>query len=141
MSEELESLRNKNRELLDELKKAKAKNTTLEKLEEQLTAAKTEVLELKLHQPVRTLLDQVLIPPNKYAILDVMDDFKFQLDDDGKIQMLGSDEKAVEFTVESVTDFLGGVDKYAGFVRAMAHNKTVDTPNKGDPPKTHFGIR
>jgi hypothetical protein len=144
MSEdELEALRSKNRELLDELKKARAKSAELETLQEQLTAAKTEVLELKLHQPVRALLDQVLIPPNKFAIAEVMDDYKFQLDDDGKIQMLGSDDKAVEFAVESVTDFLGGVEKYAGVVRAMARNETVESAPqaKRDNPKTHFGIR
>ena len=56
---------------------------------------------------VRALLDQVLIPPNKFAIAEVMDDYTFQLDDYGKVQMLGQDDKAVEFTVEAVTEYLG----------------------------------
>lgn len=92
---------------------------------------------------LHALLDQVLIPPNKFAISEVIDDCTFQLDDDGSIQMLGQDDKAVEFTVEAVTEYLGGVEKYAGVVRAMARNETVDTVSQStrEDPKTHFGIR
>ena len=141
---ELEALRNKNRELLDELKKARAKNTEQEVLQEQLEQARSEVQELKLHKPVRALLDQVLIPPNKFAIAEIIDDYTFQLDDDGKIHMLGEDGKAVDFTVEAVTEFLGAQEKYSGVVRAMARNEAVSSASqqaKTDGTKTHFGIR
>ncbi len=141
---ELEALRSKNRELLDELKKARAKSAEQEKLQEQLQTAQAELMELKLHKPVRALLDQVLIPPNKFAIAEVMDDYTFQLGDDGSIQMLVADDKAVEFTVEAVTEFLGGVDKFAEVTRALARNEAVSSSSPTattDGAKTHFGIR
>lgn len=142
MSEELEALRNKNRELLDELKKARAKNADAEELQQKLNTAQAEVLELKLHRPVRALLSEVLIEPNKFAIAEVMEDYMFQLDDEGSIQML-HDDKPVDFSLEGITEFLGGVHKYAGVVRAMARNETVETKSqtRQEKPQTHFGIR
>ena len=143
MEEELEALRNKNRELLDELKKARAKNADADALQKKLDSAQAEVLELKLHSPVRALLSEVLIEPNKFAIAEVMEDYTFELDDNGNIQML-HDDKSVDFTVEAVAEFLGGVDKYAGVVRAMARNETVETgqqPAQRDGPSAHFGIK
>ena len=143
MSDEIEALRNKNRELLDELKKARAKLADTETLKEDLGAAQAEVLELKLHKPVRDLLGQILIPPNNFSIKEVMEDYTFQLNDDGNIQMLDGD-KRVDFTVEGVTEFLGGVEKYAPFTRSLARNETVQTEQQqegDDKRKMHFGIR
>ena len=69
--------------------------------------------------------------------------YTFELDDTGSIQMLDADDKAVGFTVEAVTEYLGGADKYAEVVRALARNETVDTTSKPKRKnaKTHFGIR
>lgn len=139
---EVEALRRKNRELLDELKQARAKAGDLEKLQGDLEAAQGELVELKLHAPVRALLDQVLIPPNRFAIAEVMDDYTFKLSDDGKVQMLDGD-KPVEFTVEAITRHLGENEKYAGVVRSMARNESLaERKTQADnPPDVHFGIR
>ena len=139
---ELEALRNKNRELLDELKKARAKNGELEQIQEDLLQAQAEVQELKLHRPVPGLLAKILIPPNTFSIKEVMEDYTFQLDNDGNVQMLNGDDP-VDFTVEGITEFLGSQEKYAGVVRAMARNETVDTAASlpTERPKTHFGMR
>ena len=95
-------------------------------MREKLDVANGEILDLKCHKPVRALLDQVLTPPNKFAIAEVADDYTFQLDGDGNIQILGEGEKPVDFTVEAVTEFLGGVEKYAGVQSAELNAPEAD---------------
>ena len=50
----------------------------------------------------------------------------------------------VDFTLEAVNEYLGGVEKYAGVVRAIARNEAVKSPQRekvGVRQETRFGIR
>ena len=44
-------------------------------------------------------------------------------------------DKPADFTVKGVTEFLEGVDKYTGVVRAMARNEAADSTSSS----THRG--
>jgi hypothetical protein len=62
--------------------------------------------------------------------------------DDGNIQ-IQHDDKPMDFTVEGVTELLGGLDEYAGVARSMARNERVESLLQRDDtsPQSHFGIR
>lgn len=150
MSDELESLRNKNRELLDEVKKARAKLSDQQELAEKLDAAEAKITELTLHKPVRDILGQVFTVQSEHAMRDVMDDFNFELTDDGiaihdkdgKPLKIGDDE--VEVSVDGLTKLLSAEEKYAAIVKPLARNEPMHTAaqsNVPSEPTVHFGWR
>jgi FtsZ-binding cell division protein ZapB len=91
---ENDALREKNKELLGEVKKERQKARDLESQaggeSEELEALRDEVRELKLHKPVRELLSKILVVP-KYAMQEVLEEYKFDLDDDGTVVMQHAD--------------------------------------------------
>ena len=91
---ENDALREKNKELLGEVKKERQKARDLESQaggeSEELEALRDEVRELRLHKPVRELLSKILVVP-KYAMQEVLDEYKFELDDDSKVVMRHAD--------------------------------------------------
>lgn len=89
---ELERLRASNRKLLDELKTAKAKASASA---DELEAARTELLEHKLHKPVAQVLESVLVG-TRFAKAELCEQFSFALNDAGQVQMLDADGKPVE---------------------------------------------
>jgi len=89
---EVERLRAKNAELLQELKTAKARaNDSGGELE----ALRLELTEYKLNKPVSKVLADVLTG-SKFAAQELGEHFTFALDDAGEVRMLDLEGKPVE---------------------------------------------
>lgn len=114
-SEELspnEGLAKKNRQLLDENKKAR---TRADELQAKLAAAEAELTDIKLTKPVNNLLSQALTLPTDAARLLISNYADFRLEDDGTI---GIYDKAGVRATESVKDG----DKVVNVPVAMTHD-------------------
>ncbi|MBT8766870.1 hypothetical protein [Metapseudomonas boanensis] len=90
LSSENARLRQKNAELLDELKKARGRLKELEAAQpeglSELETLRAEVLDLKLHKPVAAMLKGVLVSP-KYSAQELAEHYKFELNEAGEIEM------------------------------------------------------
>lgn len=90
LSAENTRLRQKNAELLDELKKARGRLKDLEAAQpeglSELESLRAEVLDLKLHKPVAAMLEGVLVSP-KYSAQELGEHYKFELNDAGEIEL------------------------------------------------------
>lgn len=75
-------LLDKNRQLLDELKRARVQ---IQDLTTQLDAAQSKVTDITLTRPAQKLLDSV--SAGRYASMELADHFKFALDDNGELQV------------------------------------------------------
>lgn len=92
--EEIESLRNKNKELLGKLRAAKDRITELEATIEQssnsatgeMDKIKNELLDFKVNKPVEALLDSLLVAP-KYSGQELAEHFTFGLNEAGVLEM------------------------------------------------------
>lgn len=99
LAAEVERLRAKNAELLQELKTTKGKaNSSGAEVE----ALRLEVIEHKLTRPVAKALAGVL-NNSKFAAQELGEHFTFALDDAGEVQMLDSDGKPVLITDGTTT--------------------------------------
>ena len=100
---EIERLRAKNAELLDELKAAKGKATESGR---EVEALRAQVEDSRLHRPVADLLSKVLVS-SKYSAAELAEHFKFELNEAGEIEMRDTEGKPVLITEkvdgESVT--------------------------------------
>ena len=101
LTEEIERLRQKNAELLGELKQARAQVKELEtQAEQSITQAQTlkdELYKIKLHDPVLNLLDGILVSA-KYSSKELGERYQFELNDQGVIEMRELDGAVVEIT-------------------------------------------
>lgn len=155
---ELERLRTNNRKLLDELKTAKAKASASA---DELEAARTELLEHKLHKPVAQVLESVLVG-TRFAKAELCEQFSFALNDAGQVQMLDAEGKPVEvgegegrhpvsLDVEEIRQFLkdrGGFDHILRGNQSSGGNapgsSVPASPTKAvrrDPDAPAFGLR
>lgn len=99
-NQEIESLRSHNAELLADLKKARTKlKETIEQLEALTTerdAAKSELLDLRLHRPVEALLDRLSPLPEFFKQAFEARGYRFALDDDGKVVVRDAEGQPVK---------------------------------------------
>lgn len=118
---EIESLRNHNAELLTELKAAKASAKSLAEQVEALTAerdaARTEVRNLSVEQPVSAMLERIGAAPDILRLALDKHGLRFDLVD-GKVTLLDADgerptvadakgvQRPVEFTADDLADYL-----------------------------------
>lgn len=88
----------KNRQLLDELKQARAQNL---ELTTQLDASLAKITDITLTRPAHKLLDSV--SAGRYASMELADHFKFALDDNGALQVTNAQgEPLMTGTIHSV---------------------------------------
>lgn len=99
LNDEIERLRQKNSELLTELKQSKARVKELESQNEaggtELQTMKTELMNLKLNHPVTELLNGVLVSA-KYSAMELAEHYKFEINDEGKVEMRELDGTPVQ---------------------------------------------
>jgi len=129
LAAELATLRGLKEELHGNLTKARARIKELEQTAEQ---QQTELLEVKLNRPVAGLLEGILVG-SKYAAQELADHVKFELNDDGQIELRDLEgnpatitEKAdgkevtrpVRFEQQDVRRFLSSTGKFDHIIRA-----------------------
>lgn len=87
----------KNRQLLDELKQARAQNL---ELSTQLDTSLAKITDITLTRPAQKLLDSV--SAGRYASMELADHFKFALDDNGALQVTNAQgEPLITGTIRS----------------------------------------
>ncbi|WP_028240528.1 hypothetical protein [Stutzerimonas azotifigens] len=94
LSNEVATLRTLKDDLHSNLTKARARVKELEQTVEQ---QQTELTEVKLNRPVAHLLEEILVG-SKYAAAELADHIKFELNDDGEIQLLDLEGNPVTIT-------------------------------------------
>jgi len=129
LAAEVATLRGLKDELHGNLTKARARVKELEQTAEQ---HQTELTEVKLNRPVAALLEGILVG-SKYSAQELADHFKFELDDEGKIELRDLEgnpatitEKAdgkevtrpVRFEQQDVRRFLSDTGKFDHIIRA-----------------------
>ncbi|HBS77789.1 MAG: hypothetical protein CMK99_12735 [Pseudomonas sp.] len=129
LAAELATLRGLKEELHGNLTKARARIKELEQTAEQ---QQTELLEVKLNRPVAGLLEGILVG-SKYAAQELADHIKFELNEDGQIELRDLEgnpatitEKAdgkeitrpVRFEQQDVRRFLCNTGKFDHIIRA-----------------------
>lgn len=136
LSAEVERLRQKNTELLGELKQSRSRVKELEEHFEsegkELEAIKAELLNLKLNHPVADLLEGVLAG-GKYAAMELAEHYKFELNAEGKIELRDLEgnpatltervdgkevTRPVRFEEQDVWRYLGGTGKFDHILRS-----------------------
>lgn len=98
LNEEIERLRQKNAELLNESKKAKARTSELESA---LQAANGKLMDLELNKPVEAMLKDLFIVSPRLARMELEEHYQFVLGEDGKIQMQDKQGKPVEVQLDN----------------------------------------
>lgn len=104
LSAELDTLRSQYSDLQGALKQARARVKELEAGTVEVEALRAEILDLKLHKPVATLLEGVLVS-QKYSAQELGEHFKFELNDAGEIEM-----RDLEGNPVTVTEQVNGKD-------------------------------
>lgn len=167
---EIERMRAHSTELLAELKQARARIKELEQSaandSEIVAAAKTELLNIKLNNPVEAILGSVLVGA-KYSKQEIAEHYKFELNDAGEIEMRDLEGKPVmiteriggkdtsrklRFEEQDVWRFLTSTGKFDHIVRSSGasgsgalHSSTnygpTKEPEKAPAAGTGFGLR
>ena len=129
LTAELATLRGLKEELHGNLTKARARVKELEHTVEQ---QQTELVDVKLNRPVAGLLEGILVG-SKYAAQELADHVKFELNEDGQIELRDPEgnpatitEKAdgkevtrpVRFEQQDVRRFLSNTGKFDHIIRA-----------------------
>lgn len=168
LSAELDTLRSQYSDLQGALKQARARVKELEAGKAEVEALRAEVLDLKLHKPVATLLDGVLVS-HKYSSQELADHYKFELNEAGEIEMRdlegnpvtiteqvgGKDTtRQVRFDEQDVRRFLVNTGNFNHIIRAsratgggagpsasIASTYRQEKPQHPAPAKTSFGLK
>lgn len=104
LSAELDTLRSQYSDLQGALKQARARVKELEAGKAEVEALRGEVMDLKLHKPVASMLAAVLVSP-KYSAQELEEHYKFELNDAGEIEM-----RDLEGNQVTVTEKVDGKD-------------------------------
>ena len=106
LRDEVQKLRQVKEDMHTNLTKARARIKELETSQEEgsgeVEQLQAEIMNLKLHNPVATMLEGVLVSP-KYSAQELAEHFKFELNDAGEIEM-----RDLEGYPVTITEKVGG---------------------------------
>ncbi|WP_312379036.1 hypothetical protein [Pseudomonas oryzihabitans] len=98
---EIERLREKNAELLNEVKRYKTRATEAEGA---LDTARNELTTIKLHQPVEDMLRDMFVVSPRLARLELEEHYQFALGEDGKVQVTDKQGQPLSLLPDATSD-------------------------------------
>lgn len=150
----------KNRELLDELKQARAQ---IAEMQGQVEATTAKLTDVTLTRPAQKLLDKLSI--SKYAAMELADHLKFDLDESGALQVMDSkgqplkakltkdgktEERRVEANYDDLYRYLADAGSYdeliigtratGGGASSQRYTPPTDKPAKSQAQAPMFGL-
>ena len=112
LTAEIDRLRLKNAELLDELKRTKTKSTAES---EEVQALRAEVRGLRLEKPLDEMLAELFVISPRLARMELEQHYEFELDEAGEIVMLDKQGQPVTVTEPAKDRYSDPISRPVGF--------------------------